>query len=113
MVLGFIVVLCFIHGYPVNLSEQFPSLERDTEHWTQKKKSLFWVCTFFPVFVLENFFVMYTVCRFCKKRFNLLFSCFVCNYVHINHVGHSFKFGCEVNVGTGLGTAKVFFVEGT
>lgn len=51
---------------------------------------------------------------FVRKRFNLLFSCFLFVIMYIltlSNVVHSFKFGCEANVGTGLPAATVFFVK--
>lgn len=45
------------------------------------------MCTF-PCFCAGKFLstglCMYAVWKFSKKRYNLLCSCFVCNYVHIN-----------------------------
>ena len=89
MVLGFHSDIVFIKvANASNLSYQFPSLERDTEHWTNR---LIWMCTFsllscWKTSVHRPLYVR----RFCKKRFNLLFSCFVCNYVHINLVQMSY-----------------------
>lgn len=66
---------------------QFPSLERDIEHWTNKTVG----CVHFPVFfVLENFCPQAFVCaqsaHFVREDLTYLFFFLLCNYVHINLV---------------------------
>lgn len=86
------------------LSYQFPSLERDIEHWTKKNDYL--DVYIFPVFVLENFCPHAFVCTqsadFVRKYLTYCFpALFVFMYIlTLSDVVHSFC--CEVNVGTGL-----------
>lgn len=100
-------MIVFISGNASNLSYQFPSLERDIEHWTNKKTI---GCVHFPVVVLENFCPQAFVCMqsadFVRKDLTYCFpALFVIMYILIlSNVVYSFKFviGCEVNVGTSL-----------
>lgn len=95
------VLVC---GFPSNVSRQFPSMDKG--HQSLEKNGYFgcvrlpplcWKCPFIGL-------CMYTTYRFCKKVFNLLFSCYVCNYVHTNLVKCPTVFSLiawKVNVGTG------------
>lgn len=78
----------------------------------KKKKDLFG-CVHFSVLVLENFCPQAFVCTqsadFVRKDLTYCFpASFVIMYIlTLSDVIHSFKFGCEVNVGTGLQQQKL------
>ncbi len=99
--------LCFKSVLPVS------PLERDNEHWTNKKTI---GCVHFPFFcVLEIFCPQAFVCmqsaNFVRKDLTYCFpALFVIMYIlTLSDVVYSFKFviGCEVNVGTSLQQLKL------
>lgn len=117
MVLGFHCDTVFISGYASNQSDQSPSLERDTEHWTNKKTI---GCVHFPVLCwkasVHRPLYVRSLQIFVRKDLTYCFpALFVIMYILTSsNVVHSLKFviGCVVNVGTSL-QQRSFLCKGT